>query len=367
MNRGVKEAYEPLDAKWKRSFRQRLLTWYGKHARDLPWRQAEGLANDPYCVWVSEVMLQQTQVETVRSYFKRFLEAFPTVADLAAADEQEVLRLWEGLGYYRRARSLHAAAKQVVDEHAGQMPRDVETLLTLSGVGRYTAGAIVSIAYDKPAPILEANTIRLFTRLVAYEGKPTSAAGQRRLWGVAEEVLPQKEVARFNQALMELGSLVCTPTNPKCEACPAEKLCQARADGVIETLGPTTTKLKFTDAREAAVVVRKGNEVLLRQCAEGERWAGLWDFPRFELEAEGPLFAAEELAKKVRSQTGIACDPGALITTIKHGVTRFRITLECYEANHTGGRLKKPARWIKPAELSDLPLSVTGRKLAKLL
>lgn len=351
----------PLPAKWKRAFRQRLLKWYDKHARDLPWRRSR----DPYRVWVSEVMLQQTQVDTVRPYFERFLEAFPTVADLAAAPEQQVLRRWEGLGYYRRARSLHAAAKAVVAEHDGQMPRDVVTLLTLPGVGRYTAGAIVSIAYDEPAPILEANTIRLFTRLIAYDGKPTSAAGQRRLWGVAEEVLPRKNVARFNQALMELGSLVCKPTAPDCEACPVARLCKAYADDSIESLGPTTTKLKFTEVNEAAVVVRKGDRVLIRQCAEGERWAGLWDFPRFEVEAEGPLFAAEELASKVHAQTGVRCEPGALITILKHGVTRFRITLACYEARHTGGRLRQPARWIKPVELSDLPLSVTGRKLAK--
>lgn len=358
---------EPLPADWKRAFRRRLLAWYAKHARDLPWREAAGIASDPYRVWVSEVMLQQTQVETVRAYFERFTAAFPTVADLAAADEQDVLRLWEGLGYYRRARSLHAAAQQVVADHGGQMPTDVAGLMTLPGIGRYTAGAIVSIAYDTPAPILEANTIRLFTRLIAYAGKPTSAAGQRRLWGVAEEVLPTKQVARFNQALMELGSLVCTPTNPKCGECPVESHCRARAEGSIESLGPTTTKLKFTEVREAAVVVRKAGRVLLRQCAEGERWAGLWDFPRFELEAEGPLFAADELAEKVASQTGIQCDPGGMITTLKHGVTRFRITLECYQAQHTGGRLRKPTKWVALKDLADLPLSVTGRKLAKLI
>lgn len=357
----MKENAPPLPSEWKRAFRQRLLKWYDRHARDLPWRRSR----DPYRVWVSEVMLQQTQVDTVRPYFERFLEAFPTVADLAAAPEQRVLRLWEGLGYYRRARSLHAAAKQVVAEHDGRMPRDVPTLLTLPGVGRYTAGAIVSIAYDEPAPILEANTIRLFTRLIAYVGKPTSAAGQRRLWGVAEEVLPRKNVARFNQALMELGALVCKPAAPDCAACPVGKLCKAHAEGSIDSLGPTTTKLKFTEVNEAAVVVRKGDRVLLRQCAEGERWAGLWDFPRFEIEAEGPLFATDELATKVHAQTGVRCEPGALITTLKHGVTRFRITLACYEARHTGGRLRSGSRWAEPAELADLPLSVTGRKLAK--
>lgn len=363
MSRRESESEEPLDGAWKRSFRKRLLAWYTKHARDLPWRKS----SDPYRVWVSEVMLQQTQVDTVRPYFERFTDAFPTVADLAAAEQQDVLRLWEGLGYYRRAQSLHKAAKQVVADHGGQMPGDVATLQTLAGIGRYTAGAIVSIAYDKPAPILEANTIRLFTRLVAYDGKPTTAAGQRRLWGVAEELLPKKNVARFNQALMELGSLVCTPTQPKCDACPVGSLCQANAEGLVETLAPTTKKLKFTEVREAAVVVRKGNAVLLRQCAEGERWAGMWDFPRFELEAEGPLFAAKELEAKVLAQTSVRCDPGGLITTIKHGVTRFRITLECYEASHKGGRAKAPAKWVATEELSGLPLSVTGRKLAKLI
>lgn len=357
------EAAPPLDAEWKRSFRRKLLAWYGKHARDLPWRRSR----DAFRVWVSEVMLQQTQVDTVRPYFERFMAAFPNVATLAKADEQDVLRLWEGLGYYRRARSLHAAAKQVVADHAGQMPGDVGTLLTLAGIGRYTAGAIVSIAYDKPAPILEANTIRLLTRLIAYDGEPTSTAGQKRLWAVAEELLPTKGCSMFNQALMELGALVCTPTAPRCEACPVEQLCRARAEGSVERLAPTTKKLKFTDAREAAVVVRKGATVLVRQCGPGERWAGLWDFPRFTFDAEGPLFAKNELRDKVLAQTGVACEPGALITTIKHGVTRFRITLECYEASYTSGRLSGAAKWVKPADLSEIPLSTTGRKLAKLI
>lgn len=358
-----REPHAPLPTEWKAQLRRRLLKWYAAAARDLPWRRS----SDPYRVWVSEVMLQQTQVDTVRPYFVRFVTAFPTVDALAAADEQRVLRLWEGLGYYRRARSLHAAAKQVVAEHGGRMPPDVAGLMTLPGIGRYTAGAIVSIAYDEPAPILEANTIRLLTRLVAYDGEPTSAAGQRRLWAVAEELLPRKHAARFNQALMELGSLVCKPTAPKCGECSLAPLCRARAEGSIERLGATTKKLRFTDTREAAVVVRKGPCVLIRQCAEGERWAGLWDFPRFEIDAEGPLFAADEIVAKVLDQTGVRCEPGPLIATLKHGVTRFRITLDCYGATAAAGRVRKPARWAKPSELADLPLSVTGRKLAKLI
>ena len=206
----------PLDAKAKQSFRRRLLAWYGKHARNLPWRRSR----DPYRVWVSEVMLQQTTVAAVKPYFERFLAAFPTVEKLAIADEHQVLRLWEGLGYYRRARGLHAAARQVVGEHRGKFPRDVPTLMQLPGIGRYTAGAIASIAFDVPAPILEANTIRLLSRIIGYRDDPTKTPGQWLLWQTAEDLLPQKDVARFNQALMELGSLVCTPANPKCDQCP---------------------------------------------------------------------------------------------------------------------------------------------------
>lgn len=357
----------PLPAEWLRNFRRRLLVWYAKHARDLPWRRDR----DPYQVWVSEVMLQQTQVETVKPYFARFTERFPTVAELADAHEQDVLRLWEGLGYYRRARGLHAAAKQIVSEHGGLFPSDVQTLQTLPGIGRYTAGAIASIAFDKRAPILEANTIRLLTRLIAYDGDPTSSAGQKRLWAVAEELLPTKRIAEFNQALMELGSLVCTPKEPNCKQCPVEALCVANQRGCVESLKPTTKKQQFTEVREAAVVVWNGGEVLVRQCPPNERWAGLWDFPRFAIDSEGPLFAQNEIVAKVRQMTGVECTPGPLLKTLKHGVTRFRITLDCYQAERVGGRLrstaKAPVRWVTPNDLTDLPLSVTGRKLAKLI
>ncbi|MEX2171939.1 MAG: A/G-specific adenine glycosylase [Pirellulales bacterium] len=355
---------QQLSASWKRSFRRRLLAWFEKHARDLPWRRSR----DPYRVWVSEVMLQQTQVATVGPYFERFIAAFPTVEALAAADEQQVLRLWEGLGYYRRARGLHAAAKVLVTEHSGVLPRDVATLMQLPGIGRYTAGAIASIAFDRRAPILEANTFRLLTRLIAYRGDPTKSAGQRLLWQVAEEILPNKHVARFNQALMELGSLVCTPQQPQCAACPVEALCGARRLGLAEKLPHVTRKIQYTEVREAAIVVSKANRILVRQCGAEERWTGLWDFPRFGLVAQGPLFARGEIAHKVLQQTGIACDLGPAFHTLKHGVTRFRITLECYRAEYVSGRVRStpdhPVRWIRPAELANLPLSVTGRKIA---
>jgi A/G-specific adenine glycosylase len=357
----------PFDMRWKQKFRRRLLSWYARHARDLPWRKS----TNPYRVWVSEVMLQQTQVETVKPYFQRFIKAFPTVKKLAAAEEQEVLQLWEGLGYYRRARQLHAAAQHVVAEHSGRFPRDVTILQTLPGIGRYTAGAIASIAFDERAPILEANTIRLFARLIGYRQSPTASAGQQVLWQTALEVLPRKDIAKFNQGLMELGSLVCTPKNPQCTFCPVSTLCAARASDLQEKIPQRARKTQFTDLNEAAVVVHKKGYILVRQCAAGERWAGLWDFPRFEIDSEGPLFVRKELIAKVRKQTGVEVRPSGLLKTIKHGVTRYRITLDCYEAGYVSGRISstpaKPVRWLPAQELRDLPLSSTGRKIAKLL
>ena len=316
-------------------------------------------------------MLQQTQVATVKDYFRRFVKELPSVRRLAEADEQQVLRLWEGLGYYRRARQLHAAAKEIVAEHGGRFPRDVDTLQTLPGIGRYTAGAIVSIAFDQPAPILEANTIRLLSRLIGYREDPTKSAGQRLLWQTAEDLLPKQDVAQFNQALMELGSLVCRPKGPDCEHCPARGLCVAHELGWENEIPVAGKKMQYVDLHEAAVVVRKSGRVLLRLCGPGERWAGLWDFPRFSVHSVGPLFASDELIENVQDLTGVVVSPGPLLKTIKHGVTRFRITLDCYEARYSSGRLHSAngskLKWAAVADLAEYPLSASGRKIASLL
>jgi A/G-specific adenine glycosylase len=352
-----------LTAANRQTLRRKLLAWYVRHARDLPWRQSR----DPYRVWVSEVMLQQTQVATVEDYFQRFVRTFPNVRKLASADEQDILRLWEGLGYYRRARQLHAAAKKVVADFDGQFPHTVDDLRELPGIGRYTAGAIASIAFDRRAPILEANTVRLLSRLIAYRDDPLSPAGQRVLWQVAEEILPKSNVATFNQALMELGSLVCTPSEPKCDACPLSKLCAAQLDGAQHEIPRPKAPKRYTEVREVAVILRKNGSVLMRQCAADERWAGLWDFPRFAVKAEGPLFASEEIVTKLLAQTGITCAPRSVLKTIKHGVTRFRITLDCHAATYVSGRVRPNARWTSVDELPDLPLNTTARKLAALV
>jgi len=343
------------------------LTWFGKHARDLPWRRSR----DPYRVWVSEIMLQQTQVATVGPYFERFVERFPDVPSLAAAREEQVLRLWEGLGYYRRARQMHSAAKNIVAVHGGHLPQDRGSLLALPGIGRYTAGAILSIAFDAREPILEANSVRVLSRLLAYESDPLRSKGQGLLWSFAEALLPRNNVGAFNQALMELGSKLCTPKSPQCHECPVATLCLARKKGVEHVIPAAKKKTSQTDVREAAVVVRRRGTVLLRRCGADERWAGLWDFLRFPIKAQHGQTLRRELTEKIQEQTGLIVKLGERLTTIKHSVTRYRITLVCYHAEYVRCSRRRDRnrslKWIRPTALEDVPLSVTGRKIGRLL
>jgi len=350
----------------KRTFQQKLEAWYREHARDLPWRAT----TDPYRIWVSEIMLQQTQVVTVISYFQRFLERFPTIQSLAEASETEVLRLWEGLGYYRRARQLHAAAKLIVDQHEAEFPRDVRAVRELPGIGRYTAGAILSIAFDQPEPILEANTIRVLGRLRAHREDVTSSESQRLLWQAAEAVLPNKGAGTINQALMELGSEVCVPVNPRCSLCPVVNFCEAKRLGLQSEIPTSSKQTRYEEVTEAAVLIRRRGKILLRRCGPNQRWAGLWDFPRFAIQSKREFEIQSEVTAKLAETTGLDIQIGRRLKSIKHGVTRFRITLHCYDAQSVSGRLKpggSELKWVDPDELADFPLSVTGRKLSRLV
>jgi A/G-specific adenine glycosylase len=357
-------SHEWPSATWKRQFRGKLLAWYDRHARDLAWRRSP----DPYRVWVSEIMLQQTQVATVSDYFPRFVATFPTIASLARAPEEKVLRLWEGLGYYRRARQLHRAAKVIVAEHGGRFPSEVEAVRALPGIGRYTAGAILSIAFDQRQPILEANTVRLLSRLMAYRGDPRSKSGEILLWQLAEELLPRSGSSRFNQALMELGSLVCTPRSPACESCPVRSLCPTHRQGLQEVIPRVRSKPRTEQVREVLLVVRNGDRILLRRRRADERWAGFWDFPRFAIESNNGT-VADEVIGRLAAETGVTAQIGQTLTTIKHGVTRFRITLDCRWADCLSKprRLPPAIRWLRPSQLIDYPLSMTGRRVARLL
>ncbi|MEI8372534.1 MAG: A/G-specific adenine glycosylase [Planctomycetota bacterium] len=357
----------PFDSAWLRNFRRKLRAWYDQHARELPWRGTR----DPYAVWLSEIMLQQTQVETVKPYFQRFLTALPTILALAQADEQVVLRLWEGLGYYRRARQLHQAARRIVADYDGCFPCDPQSVEGLPGIGRYTAGAILSIAFDQRRPILEANTVRVFARLLAYNGQTTSSAGQKLLWAAAEAVLPSRDVGRFNQALMELGSKVCRPRELGCEVCPALGLCYSQQRGLQHEIPCPKPRPQFEKVAEAVVLVRRRGRVLLIRWPEGRRWAGLWDFPRFAVQGEKEAEIHREIIGHVLRLTGVTISPGKHRKTLRHSVTRFRITLDCYDAeyvSHNGGGTENLVqKWVRPAELEHYPLSSTGRTLAGLV
>jgi A/G-specific adenine glycosylase len=353
-------------AEWTESFQRQLLRWYRRHKRALPWRRT----SDPYLIWISEIMLQQTQVATVVPYFTRFVAAFPTLVALAEADEREVLRQWEGLGYYRRARQLHSAARVVVDRFRGEFPRDLDAARQLPGIGRYTAGAIVSIAFDMPAPILEANTVRLFSRLIALRDAPHSSSAQQLLWRMAERVIPRRQCGVFNQALMELGSLLCTPRLPRCQECPVCDLCAAFRSGDQEQIPKARAKPRTEAVNEAAIAVCRGGKVLLRRCTTGERWAGLWDFLRFPVEARRGSALGRELLEKIERHSGLLVEPPSRIATLKHGVTRFRITLDCYLTEPIDSKRKLAPgtwKWVRPIDLEQFPLSVTGRKLGRLL
>jgi A/G-specific adenine glycosylase len=376
MEAGIK-ALDPASATpdWRRRLTRRLLDWFDRHARPLPWRASR----DPYHIWLSEVMLQQTQVATVIGYYQRFLKALPTIADLAAADEQQVLKLWEGLGYYRRARQLHAAARHICQQHGGEFPSEREAVRQLPGVGRYTAGAVLSIAFDAREPILEANTIRVLSRLLAYRADPRSTLGQQHLWQAAAAWLPRRRAGAFNQALMELGSEICTPRDPQCHACPVARLCPTKAAGLQTAIPPPQRKPQIQPVHQAALVVRQQDgRILLVRRGHGERWAGLWDFPRFELNV-GTASPVEYLEQQADELVGGRVSLDRRILTLRHGVTRFRITLDCYTARlRTRAKVaalatqqpkeRRPiTKWFKLTELEMLPMNVTGRKIARFI
>ncbi len=350
--------------------RTKLLNWFDKYQRDLPWRRnaAGELAGtrDAYRVWVSEVMLQQTTVAAVVPYFARFLAALPDVQTLAAADEQQVLKLWEGLGYYRRARHLHAAAKVLVANHGGELPDGPEVWAELPGVGRYILGAVLSQAFDRPLPIVEANSLRVLARLFGYRGDPREGEGKAWVWSAAEAVLPQNRAGDFNQSLMELGALVCTPAAPACDKCPLSANCIANRDSLQDKIPPKKKPVAITEVAEVGVVIRNGGKVLLCQRpASAGRWQNMWEVPHSPRAPGEDIGAAT--ARVAKELTGFEIEPGAEMMVIKHGVTRYAITLVCVEATLVGGAFAPgayaTAKWVTLVELAAYPVSAPQRKL----
>ncbi len=337
------------------TIRRRLIGWYRRANRDLPWRRS----SDPYRVWLSETMLQQTRVDTVIPYYERFLAAFPDLRALAAADEEDVLRLWAGLGYYARARNLRRAAQTVVREHAGVVPRSAEALAELPGVGPYTVGALRSIAFKEPAAIVDGNVRRVLSRLFAVERLADSEA-----WRLAGELVPARDPDLFNQALMELGATVCTPRTPECPVCPLASSCAARATGRPDAFPAPKPKARPRPLRAlGGVLVRRGRVLLLRRPSDG-LLGGLWEVPNV------PDARASTLVDLVRERTGLEVVAGPSLGEIRHQFSHIDLRLELIRLEDRGGRVatraRAEARLCGPAEIALLPLSRLMKKVLAL-
>ncbi len=345
------------------SISARLLDWYDRSARELPWR---GLQN-PYAVWVSEIMLQQTRVETVIPYFARWLERFPTLADLAAASEQEVLRLWEGLGYYSRARNLQRAARVVVSEYGGQLPANRASLEKLPGIGRYTAGAIASIAFGLDEPALDGNIRRVLARLFDVALPARSPAGEKRLWELARETLPAGRAGDYNQALMDLGSAICTPQNPVCLLCPLMELCQARALGVQEQRPVLPEKAPVPHITVSAAVIQRDGQVLISRRPQDGLLGGMWEFPGGKLEPGETLAAC--LRREIREELDAAVEVGPELGVFQHAYTHFRVTLHAFYCTLDGTEptplQSEEIRWVSASQLGQYPMGKIDRQIAR--
>jgi A/G-specific adenine glycosylase len=341
-----------------------LLDWYDQHAADLPWREN----SDPYRVWLSEIMLQQTQVETVKPYFARFLAAYPTVDTLAAAPLSDVLKMWEGLGYYSRARNLHQAAQTVANDFGGKFPRTVDGLLLLPGIGRYTAGAIASIAFGEVAPVLDGNVIRVFSRLIDLADDVTKPAVKDRLWKLAEEWLPSQRTGDYNQALMELGRTVCKPRNPLCDECPIQAHCLAFARGTQNQRPVKKAKAATPHYDVAAGMIwNDAGQLLIAQRPLEGLLGGLWEFPGGKLEAGETL--PECLNRELREELAIEVEVGDLFTVVQHAFTHFKITLYAFTCRYQSGTPQaigvKNWAWVLPADVEKYSFGKADREVIR--
>jgi A/G-specific adenine glycosylase len=338
----------------KKDLQRRLFSWYHKKKRPLPWRKTK----DPYKIWVSEIMLQQTQVATVIPYYERWLKVFPSLSELARAPLSKALKYWAGLGYYRRVRMFHRAARHVQGKLGGKIPQTAEALRVLPGIGRYTAGAIASIALGEKTPLLDGNVIRILTRIFAVPKSVDRPATLERLWAISASLLPNKNPGDFNQALMELGATVCLPLNPQCSRCPVKKSCLAHRRGKELFFPVRFQKNRYEKLRMAALVLRdQKDEVWLEKQPKHGRWGGLWMFP----------FWANK--KDMLAQSSCLCHRPTPFLIVPHAFTKYRVTLEVYEAlsRKESVMRRKGGRWFSIAELTRLALPSPHKKIADAL
>jgi A/G-specific adenine glycosylase len=336
---------------------KRLLSWYGKEGRTLPWRENR----DPYRIWLSEIMLQQTTVTAVIPYYERFLQRLPTIESLAAASLDDVISLWAGLGYYSRARNLHRAARQIVSEYAS-FPNTLEGLLALPGIGRSTAGAILSIAFDTPAPILDGNVRRVLVRLFAWQEDPRSSRAEKQLWQWAEALTPDEHPHDYAQAIMDLGATVCVPRTPLCESCPLRELCQAFTQGCATLLPVARKQVKLPLRRQVALLVKCSGDYLLRQRPTEGFLGGLWEFPVVEVSPEQNHRQSAEFLLADLGLTGEVCEADA----VRHAYSHFKLELTVFSVEietKTSVAEAGEYAWYSEDVLKRLPLHGAHKKV----
>ena len=340
----------------------RLLNWYRHHGRILPWR---GLT-DPYAVWVSEIMLQQTRVETVIPYFAKWMRIFPTVQALANASEREVLNAWEGLGYYSRARNFHKAAKIVVQKHRGALPDNLEELAKLPGVGRYTMGALASIVFNMDEPALDGNLKRVYARLFDVSEPVNSSGGEKALWRIARENLPKGRAADFNQALMDLGATICLPKKPRCLLCPVMSFCRAREHGTQELRPVKKAKPAVpSHVHAAAVIVKRGRVLLARRPSRG-LLGGMWEFPNARIlgDPAGALANALKTEYHLGLRRKRGTDP---LGVFHHAYSHFKVTVHVFECELTSQPETGNLKWVSLQSLDEYPMGRVDRQIARAL
>lgn len=348
----------------------KLLAWYRDNKRTLPWRVPDP---DPYSVWVSEIMLQQTRVETVIPYFEKSMRLFPGISALANASEHAVLNTWEGLGYYSRARNLHKAAKIVVNEHDGELPRDLVALRKLPGIGRYTLGAIASIAFGLDVPALDGNIRRVYARIFDITEPADSPSGENILWQLAEDHLPKGQAGDYNQALMDLGATICLPKNPRCLICPLMKVCKARKNGTQEHRPVMKPKKDVPEYVHAAGVIMNNGLVLLAQRPSTGLLGGMWEFPNGRVNGDPAKGLAKALktgySLKVRVEPRGKRHPSERKTKelgiVQHAYTHFKVTVHAFRCELISSPNHGNLKWVSLKELDDYPMGKIDRQIAQ--
>jgi A/G-specific adenine glycosylase len=348
--------------KIKRAVKTRLLPWFAGNKRSMPWRSNR----TPYRVWISELMLQQTRVDQATPYFHRFMKRFPSLKSLAAATQEEVLKQWEGLGYYSRARNLHKAAQIIATEHSGRFPKTAEEIIELPGIGSYTAAAIGSLAFNLDLAVLDGNVIRVLSRLIAYTRDTRTSTAKKELQQYADELLVEGDAGNFNEAMMELGATVCSPKNPNCGACPLSRVCLGFESGRPADYPVKAPKKKVPHiVVGAAVVTNAKGQVLVAQRRVEDMLGGLWEFPGGKQEPGETI--QQCIARELKEELGINTQIGDFLVTVKHAYSHFTMDMHTYFAKIVSGRPRpihcQDFQWMKIADLRRLPYSTADLKI----